>query len=146
MLVRVTIANTSEQPLDTVTCHFCFNHRRAPLLGRNIVAASTEGWVDFNRYVYTFDPNRPEQVILSFEFEGGDMTGGELGADEIVFDLNPSKPGAGEEVVEGGEELSDQELRAMWLRQVQTTPGDFLKAKFAYQQAMRQADAGGEDE
>jgi hypothetical protein len=24
----------------------------------------------------------------------------------------------------------------MWLRQVQTRPADFLKAKFAYQQAM----------
>jgi Ca-activated chloride channel family protein len=29
--------------------------------------------------------------------------------------------------------LSDAELRATWLRRVQTTPGDFLRAKFAYQ-------------
>lgn len=29
--------------------------------------------------------------------------------------------------------MSDAELRAMWLRRVQTTPGDFLRAKFAYQ-------------
>jgi Ca-activated chloride channel family protein len=33
------------------------------------------------------------------------------------------------------QQLSDQELRATWLRQVQTTPGDFLRAKFAYQAA-----------
>ena len=78
--------------------------------------------------------------------EGGDMTGGQMGADEIVFDLNPNTSGAGEEDVEGGQELNDAELRAMWLRQVQTTPGDFLKAKFAYQQAMRQQDTGGENE
>jgi Ca-activated chloride channel family protein len=32
-----------------------------------------------------------------------------------------------------GEQLSDEELRATWLRRVQTTPGDFLRAKFAYQ-------------
>lgn len=51
VLVRMTLANTSEQPLDAVICHFCFNHRRAPLLGRNIIAASTDGWVDFNQYV-----------------------------------------------------------------------------------------------
>jgi Ca-activated chloride channel homolog len=31
------------------------------------------------------------------------------------------------------ETMSDAELRATWLRQVQTTPGDFLRAKFAYQ-------------
>jgi Ca-activated chloride channel family protein len=80
------------------------------------------------------------------KFEGGDMTGGELGADEIVFDLNPNTAGAGEEIVEDGKELSDEELRAMWLRQVQTTPADFLKAKFAYQQATRQKDTGSEDD
>ncbi len=34
--------------------------------------------------------------------------------------------------------MSDEELRAIWLRQVQTKPADFLAAKFAYQQAMRQ--------
>lgn len=32
-------------------------------------------------------------------------------------------------------QLSDAELRATWLRRVQTTPGDFLRAKFAYQAA-----------
>jgi len=69
--------------------------------------------------------------------EGGDMTGGMLGADDIVFTEGKSPPGAGEEQTEGGEAPSDQELRAIWLRQVQTRPADFLAAKFAYQQAMR---------
>jgi Ca-activated chloride channel family protein len=32
-------------------------------------------------------------------------------------------------------QLSDAELRATWLRRVQTSPGDFLRAKFAYQAA-----------
>ena len=28
-------------------------------------------WIDFNRYQYNFDPNRPEQVRISYEHEGG---------------------------------------------------------------------------
>jgi Ca-activated chloride channel family protein len=35
------------------------------------------------------------------------------------------------------QEISDAVLRATWLRQVQTTPGDFLRSKFAYQAAKR---------
>lgn len=67
--------------------------------------------------------------------EGGDMTGGKLGADEIVFDKGKSSPEAGEEQVDGNQEVSDAELRSIWLRQVQTRPADFLRAKFAYQHA-----------
>ncbi len=69
------------------------------------------------------------------ELKGGDMTGGEMGADEIVFEKGKSPPGAGEEQVEGGAPLSDAEMRASWLRRVQTRPADFLKSKFAYQHA-----------
>jgi hypothetical protein len=29
-------------------------------------------WIDFNRYVYSFDPNRPEEVNVAYEHEGGD--------------------------------------------------------------------------
>ncbi len=29
-------------------------------------------WIDFGRYCYSFDPNRPEEVILAYEYEGGD--------------------------------------------------------------------------
>ena len=67
--------------------------------------------------------------------EGGDMTGGKLGADEIVFSDQKSPSSAPDEQVEveGGQELSEAELRAVWLRQVQTKPADFLRAKFAYQ-------------
>lgn len=69
--------------------------------------------------------------------EGGDMTGGMLAADDIVFTTGDSPPSSGEEQTEGGQEMSDAELRAVWLRQVQTKPADFLAAKFAYQHAMR---------
>jgi hypothetical protein len=30
-------------------------------------------WADFNRYTFTFDPNRPEEVIVGYEVEGGDV-------------------------------------------------------------------------
>jgi Ca-activated chloride channel family protein len=66
-------------------------------------------------------------------------TGGQLEADEIVFDDRPQKSGDAPqvEVVTGGE-LSDAQLQALWLRRVQTKPADFLRAKFAYQLSRRQ--------
>lgn len=76
--------------------------------------------------------------------EGGDMTGGMLGADEIVFSEGNSPASAGEEQVVVSQEMSDMEMRAVWLRQVQTKPADFLQAKFAYQQAKRAQDSAQE--
>ena len=29
--------------------------------------------------------------------------------------------------------MSDEQVRALWLKRVQTQPADFLRAKFAYQ-------------
>ena len=52
--------------------------------------------------------------------------------DEIVFDQKGSDK-RGEPTELSGEKMSDEDLRATWLRNVQTTPGDFLRAKFAYQ-------------
>jgi len=55
--------------------------------------------------------------------------------DEIAFDQKgDNKKGEPTQLNEGGE-ASDAELRATWLRRVQTTPADFLRAKFAYQAA-----------
>ena len=80
------------------------------------------------------------------KFEGGDMTGGMLGADEIVFDQGKNDSDTDQtETVQGHKPLSDEELRTMWLRQVQTTPSDFLKAKFAYQLAADQQSEQGND-
>lgn len=66
---------------------------------------------------------------------GGDMTGGKLEADEIVFTKGKSFPEGESEEVSTNTELGDAEMRAVWLRQVQTKPADFLRAKFAYQHA-----------
>lgn len=67
--------------------------------------------------------------------EGGDMGDQKLGADKIVFDKKNKNEGQDTEV-DGGAALSNKEVQAMWLRRVQTRPADFLKSKFAYQQAM----------
>ena len=54
--------------------------------------------------------------------------------DDIVFDQEGNdKQGQSVELASG--EMSDEEARATWLRRVQTTPEDFLRAKFAYQAA-----------
>ncbi len=67
--------------------------------------------------------------------QGGDLGNQEEGADEIVFD--PHKPPGGQDtVIAGDQATSDAAVQAMWLRRVQTKPADFLKSKFAYQQAM----------
>ncbi len=54
--------------------------------------------------------------------------------DEIVFDQK-GEDKQGKPMELGSEKMSDDELRASWLRRVQTTPSDFLKAKFASQAA-----------
>ena len=60
----------------------------------------------------------------------------EIGADEVVFDLN-QREGQGQDTIEvqSAQGMSDQELRALWLRKSQTSPATFLKAKFAAQLA-----------
>lgn len=71
--------------------------------------------------------------------EGGEGTGGMLGADDIVFDSGDPSKSSGTETVEGesGAPLDDKSMEAMWLRNVRTEPGDFLRAKFSYQVAER---------
>ncbi len=65
--------------------------------------------------------------------------------DEIVFDgKGGDKKGEPKEM--NGGEMSDEDMRSMWLRRVQTTPGDFLKAKFAYQAAKRNQESPGTPE
>lgn len=54
--------------------------------------------------------------------------------DEIVMDQKGDDK-KGTPTPMNGAPMSDEELRTTWLRRVQTTPGDFLRAKFAYQAA-----------
>ncbi|MFT5697944.1 MAG: Ca-activated chloride channel family protein [Desulforhopalus sp.] len=74
----------------------------------------------------------------ALEKKGGEMTGGKLGADEYVFSNKSSEEKGEEEMVAGGEP-SEAEQRAIWLRQIQTKPADFLRTKFAYQYQMAES-------
>ena len=62
-------------------------------------------------------------------------TGGQLEADEYVFDDSGRVAGSDQEqVIEAVDQnLGDDAMRAMWLRRVETRPADFLSAKFNYQ-------------
>ena len=94
------------------------------------------------------EPKINQEIALAraklLEFEGGNMSGGKIGADDYVINNNPdnSSPSPDEEeVIEGSTPMSDAELRAVWLRRVQTNPADFLRSKFAYQQQMKPPEA-----
>jgi Ca-activated chloride channel family protein len=66
-------------------------------------------------------------------------TGGQLKADEYTFDDRPQQSSDSKEVeVVAGENLSNEQVQALWLRRVQTKPADFLRAKFAYQYSRQQ--------
>lgn len=80
---------------------------------------------------------RKEMKALPEDDAGG--TGGQLEADEIIFDARAENNShAEQEIILEGNQMSDKEMRAIWLRRVQTKPADFLRSKFAYQNAMDQ--------
>jgi len=66
-------------------------------------------------------------------------TGGMLGADEFVFDQQgQTNNSSGEETIDAADQqLGESEMRALWLRKVETRPADFLAARFNYQLAVR---------
>jgi len=75
-------------------------------------------------------------------------TGGQLEADEIVFDDSGRVDKAGTETVtEGGQPMSDDEMRAAWLRRVDNDPAQFLRTRFSYQlyRAEQASEPGGEE-
>ncbi len=70
----------------------------------------------------------------ALQAEGGNMTDGKLGADEVVFNEDASNQGdAGEEDVMAAETLGAKEQQALWMRNVDSSPADFLKSKFSMQ-------------
>lgn len=73
----------------------------------------------------------------------GEGTGGKLEADEIVFD-DRAKNSKETQTVDSnqGDAMENDEMRALWLRKVQTKPADFLRAKFSYQYQREQAMKG----
>ena len=68
------------------------------------------------------------------EYEDFGGTGGKLEADRFVFDERGAQ-GSDTMTTEQAraQGLSDAQLRELWMRRVATTPGDFLRLKFARQ-------------
>lgn len=73
----------------------------------------------------------------ALDIEGGNVSEGKVEPDKILFDSGKKGSDAQTTETAGGKPLSDEEIQALWLRRVQTRPADFLKAKFAYQEAVR---------
>jgi len=90
---------------------------------------------------------RRRQQRLQAPNGGDEGTGGFLPPDEIVFDKRATgAPGDQNETMSGGlQALSDEALRAMWLRRVQTRPADFLRAKFSVQAAHQETSGHAND-
>ena len=67
-------------------------------------------------------------------------TGGQLEADEIVFDQSGRvNKSSSEQVIDAGDQNQGEDaMRAMWLRKVETRPADFLAVRFNYQLATRE--------
>lgn len=65
------------------------------------------------------------------KLEGGETGNTDDKPDEVVFDK--TKKGGEDTTVEAEKAMSDDQVRALWLKRVQTQPADFLRAKFAYQ-------------
>ncbi|MCX5578585.1 tetratricopeptide repeat protein [Kaistia terrae] len=63
---------------------------------------------------------------------GGDLGDQEEGADQIVYDKDAKTP-EGQDTEVDDKPMSDEQVRALWLKRVQTKPADFLRARFAYQ-------------
>lgn len=64
--------------------------------------------------------------------------GSQLGADEIKIadpeDQKKREETEGEPIELSQEMYSDEQINEMWMRRVQTSPADFLRSKFAFQQ------------
>jgi Ca-activated chloride channel family protein len=69
---------------------------------------------------------------------GGDETGGQVKADKIVFEKGKNSSAGQQTEVAGGDPLDDEQLRALWLRRVQTKPADFLRSRFALEAQSRE--------
>lgn len=63
---------------------------------------------------------------------GADAGDQREGADQIVFDKD-AKNEAGQDTETTGSAMNDEQIRALWLKRVQTEPADFLRSRFSYQ-------------
>lgn len=89
---------------------------------------------DFTQAAFNLEWVQGILELSEKQYEDAGGTGGKLKADKIVFD-DRAKQAQGEMSAQEArtQGLSDQQLEEMWMRRVQTTPGEFLQFKFYYQ-------------
>ena len=63
-----------------------------------------------------------------------------MDADEVQFD---EEGDGGERGEVSGDLLSDEQITEMWMRRLQTSPGDFLRRRFAIENQRRASSPGG---
>lgn len=108
----------------------------AAIAGYEKALSLIPGWLEAEE---NLNLARVRKVKMKPPEDDAEGTEGMLRADKIVFDKRAANNSSEQsEIVEGGDQMSDQEMRAIWLRRVQTQPADFLRAKFSYQSAMGQ--------
>ncbi|MCW8924874.1 MAG: tetratricopeptide repeat protein [Xanthomonadales bacterium] len=75
-------------------------------------------------------------------------TDGMLGADEFVFDQTGRvKNSESEQLIDAADQrLSEDAMRAMWLRKVENRPADFLAARFSYQLVTRKSQPAADED
>jgi Ca-activated chloride channel family protein len=90
---------------------------------------------DFAEAAFNLDWVEGLLEIEGREYDDHGGTGGKLGADDVVFGDRAKRAQSSVTAEELRKEagLSDAQLEEMWMRRVQTTPGDFLRLKFDYQ-------------
>jgi len=90
---------------------------------------------DFSEAAFNLDWVTGLWELDQKKYDDAGGTDGQLGADKVVIDDKAknakSEMSTEQALQETG--LSDAEIREMWMRRVQTTPGDFLRLKFQSQ-------------
>ncbi|MCP4010611.1 MAG: hypothetical protein GY726_14015 [Proteobacteria bacterium] len=124
--------NTPEGGYNLGTARLMAGHYAEAIISFDRALAERPGWTEAEQ-------NRAIALARkeALEFDNDDRgKATEIGADDVVYDLDSSNKNNQDEVTtEAEQSLSDQELRALWLRKSHTSPSVFLKAKFRAQLA-----------
>ena len=66
--IGLTVESRADGPMNAVSVHVCFNHRRSPMLGRELYVRTASGWVDFRQYHQFF---AIESDFIRYDLRGG---------------------------------------------------------------------------
>ena len=130
-------APSAEANYNRGNAHIMLGEYDAAIEAYQSALSKRPGWLDAEQNLQIATLRKQALAPPEDDFGG---TGGQLEADEYVFDdtgrVNKS---SSEQVIDAADQqLSEDAMRAMWLRKVETRPADFLAARFNYQLATRQ--------